>query len=75
MSAPTDESDVKSLWFKQIMADIDSKLADRGSALSRCPGDHKRQLVRLAPWTVFATGLGTGAALVAASAAFVKLLG
>jgi len=66
MSAPTDESDVKSLWFKQIMADIDSKLADR---------DHKRQLVRLAPWTIFATGLGAGAALIAAGAALVKLLG
>jgi hypothetical protein len=50
----------------QMLADIDRTFADR---------DRKRQEIRLAPWQLLATGMGTGAALFAAGAAFFKVLG
>jgi hypothetical protein len=37
--------------------------------------DHKQQKIRLAPWQLMITGMGTGAALFAAGAAFIKILG
>ncbi len=49
----------------QMLADIDRTMADR---------DRKRQEIRLAPWQLALTGMGGGAALFAAGAAFFKLL-
>ena len=49
----------------QIQADIGQKLAST---------DRTRQEVRIAPWTIAFTGLGAGAALFAAGAAFMKLV-
>jgi hypothetical protein len=50
----------------RIRVDIDRILADR---------DRKRQEIRFAPWLAVMTGMGAGAALFAAGAAFIKLLG
>ena len=50
----------------RVRVDIDRILADR---------DRKRQEIRFAPWLAVMTGMGAGAALFAAGAAFIKLLG
>jgi len=50
----------------QMLAQIDEALANR---------DRERQEIRLAPWQLALTGMTAGAALFAAGAAFVKLLG
>lgn len=54
-------------------------LADQtlnGARLGQMLADHdrKRQEIKLAPWQLLATGMGTGAALFAAGAAFFKVL-
>ena len=54
------------LWTRQVLADIDAKLADR---------DHKRQLMKFAPWAMALSGMTAGAALFAAGAAFMKVMG
>jgi hypothetical protein len=56
----------KLVHIDQMLADIDRTFADR---------DRKRQEIHFAPWLAAMTGMGTGAALFAAGAAFVKLLG
>ncbi len=53
------------LNIREKLAHIDQMLADH---------DRKRQEMRLAPWQLALTGMGTGAALFAAGAAFYKLL-
>jgi hypothetical protein len=50
----------------QMLADIDRTFADR---------DRKRQEIRFAPWLAALSGMTAGAALFAAGAAFVKLIG
>jgi hypothetical protein len=52
------------LLLRRIIADTDQKLADAA---------RKRQEVSLAPWQVMFTGLGSGAALFAAGAAFMRV--
>ena len=54
------------LDIREQIARIDQLLADR---------DRKRQEVKLAPWQLALTGMTTGAALFAAGAAFMHLLG
>jgi hypothetical protein len=56
----------KIVHIDQMLADIDRTFADR---------DRKRREIRYAPMIVAMTGMGTGAALFAAGAAFVKLFG
>ena len=51
--------------LREKLAHIDQMLADH---------DRERQEIRLAPWQLALTGMGTGAALFAAGAAFYKLL-
>ena len=57
--------DEAQLNIREKLAHIDQMLADH---------DRKRQEMRLAPWQLALTGMGTGAALFAAGAAFYKLL-
>jgi hypothetical protein len=57
---------LQELDIREKLAHIDQILADH---------DRKRQEIRYAPWFAAMTGMGTGAALFAAGAAFVKLLG
>jgi hypothetical protein len=52
--------------IREKLAHIDQVLADH---------DRKRQEIRLAPWQLVMTGMAGGAALFAAGAAFIKLLG
>jgi tetrahydromethanopterin S-methyltransferase subunit D len=54
------------LDIREKLAHIDQMLADR---------DRKRQEIRYAPWQMALTGMGTGAALFAAGAAFTRLVG
>jgi len=54
------------LDVREKIAHIDQMLADH---------DRKRQEIKLAPWQMIGTGMGAGAALFAAGAAFVKLMG
>ena len=68
-----------SLDIREQVARIDSLLAgvDQALANSAKLRDESTKLRRdasLAPWTVLATGLGAGAALFAAGAAFMKLI-
>jgi hypothetical protein len=56
----------KIVHIDRMLADIDRTFADR---------DRKRQEIGYAPMIVAMTGIGTGAALFAAGAAFVKLFG
>lgn len=51
--------------IREKLAHIDQMLADH---------DRKRQEIAPAPWQLVLTSMGTGAALFAAGAAFVKLL-
>jgi hypothetical protein len=62
---PTDWHDLHALDLREKLAHIDQMLADH---------DRKRQEIRYAPWLAMMTGMGTGAALFAAGAAFFKLL-
>ncbi|WP_428483989.1 hypothetical protein [Rhodopila sp.] len=62
--APIDDIDRPKM--RQIIADIDQKRADT---------DRKRQEIQFAPWQILMTGLGSGAALFAAGAAFMKVFG
>ena len=63
----TQMSDMNSsIDLREKLAHIDQMLADR---------DRKRQEVRLAPHMLVLTGMGSGAALFAAGAAFWKVLG
>jgi hypothetical protein len=52
--------------IREKLAHIDQMLADH---------DRKRQENRLAPWQLALTGMASGAAVFAAGAAFIKLLG
>jgi hypothetical protein len=61
VDATTEQIDIR-----EKLAHIDQMLADH---------DRKRQEITLAPWQLALTGVGTGAALFAAGAAFVKLFG
>lgn len=63
----------------QMLADVDHKFADQHRIisqieLSQADRDRERQEIRLAPWALVLGGVGTGAALFAAAAAFTKLL-
>jgi hypothetical protein len=58
--------DYPQIDIREKLAHIDQMLADH---------DRKRQEIKYAPWIAAMTGMGTGAALFAAGAAFVKLLG
>ena len=53
------------LNLREKLAHIDQMLADH---------DRKRQETHFAPWQLALTGMGTGAAVFAAGAAFFKLL-
>jgi len=53
------------LNIREKLAHIDQMLADH---------DRKRQEIRFAPWQLALTGMGTGAAVFAAGAAFFKFL-
>jgi hypothetical protein len=59
VDATTEQIDIR-----EKLAHVDQMLADH---------DRKRQEITLAPWQWALTGVGTGAALFAAGAAFVKL--
>lgn len=54
-----------SIDIREKLAHIDQMLAEH---------DRKRQEIRFAPWLAVMTGMGTGAALFAAGAAFFKIL-
>jgi hypothetical protein len=56
--------EISPLDIREKLAHIDQMLADH---------DRKRQEIRLAPWALALGGLGTGAAVFAAGAAFMKL--
>jgi hypothetical protein len=77
MSDPNIETELnireKLVHIDQMLADIDRTLADR----HRIDADHdrKRQEIRYAPFVALWTGMGAGAALFAAGAAFIKLIG
>jgi hypothetical protein len=64
MSDPND--DLPQINLREKLAHIDQMLADH---------DRKRQEIRYAPWLAALSGMTTGAALFAAGAAFIKLLG
>lgn len=64
MAATTD--DAAGLDIREKLAHIDQMLADH---------DRKRQEIRLAPWQMALGGMTAGAALFAAGAAFIKVLG
>ena len=58
--------DSGSIDIREKLAHIDQMLADH---------DRKRQEIKFAPWLAVITGMGTGAALFAAGAAFFKIIG
>ena len=58
-------SELFELNLREKLAHIDQMLADH---------DRKRQEIGFAPWQLALTGVGTGAAVFAAGAAFFKLL-
>lgn len=58
------EGDEVQLNIREKLAHIDQMLAD---------ADRKRQEIRLAPWQLLFGGMAFGAALVAATAALMKL--
>jgi hypothetical protein len=55
-----------SLDVREKLAHIDQMLADH---------DRKRQEIRLSPWQLALAGMTSGAALFAAGAAFMKIVG
>ena len=64
----TDETDaplLRVLDVREKLAHIDQMLAEH---------DRKRQEIKFAPWQLMLTGMGTGAALFAAGAAFFKIM-
>jgi hypothetical protein len=72
-AAPLDELDIR-----EKLAHIDQMLADHDRIrvdLDRVLADRDRKEIRFAPWLAVMTGVGAGAALFAAGAAFIKLLG
>jgi hypothetical protein len=60
------EIDMQGLDVREKLAHIDRTLADH---------DRKRQEIRFAPWLAVVSGMTAGAALFAAGAAFVKVMG
>jgi len=68
MTDTSDELDLRSkiTHIDQMLADIDRNFAER---------DRRRQEITYAPWLAVISGLTAGAALFAAGAAFMKLLG
>jgi hypothetical protein len=66
MTDQTDVSLLRVLDIREKLAHIDQMLADH---------DRKRQEIRFAPWLLMLTGMGTGAALFAAGAVFIKIMG
>jgi hypothetical protein len=60
------EIDMQGLDVREKLAHIDQMLADH---------DRKRQEIRFAPWLAVLSGMTAGAALFAAGAAFIKVLG
>ena len=65
LSPPPYDARERDARIDQMLADIEQKLA---TAIKI------KQETRFAPWTLAITGLGAGAALFAAGAAFAKLL-
>jgi len=63
--ASTPETTEPPLDIREQIARIDKLIVEAGKT---------RQDTRFAPWSLLATGLGAGAALFAAGAAFTKLL-
>ena len=63
---PMTDIAAEQLDIREKLAHIDQMLADH---------DRKRREIRLAPWQLVMTGMAGGAALFAAGAAFIKLLG
>jgi hypothetical protein len=57
---------LEDLDVREQIAHIDQMLADAA---------RKRQEIKFAPWQLMMTGMGTGVALFAAGAAFVKIFG
>ena len=57
---------IPAIDIREKLAHIDQMLADH---------DRKRQEIRFAPWAMLASGLTAGAAIFAAGAAFMKVLG
>ena len=66
MADQTLPDEPSSLDIREKLAHIDQMLADH---------DRKRQEVRLAPWQLVLAGMTSGAALFAAGAAFMKIVG
>ncbi len=62
----TDTTAMPDVELRERLAHIDQMLADH---------DRKRQEIRLAPWQMALSGMTTGAALFAAGAAFMKVIG
>jgi hypothetical protein len=60
------EIDMRELDVREKLAHIDQMLAGH---------DRKRQEIRFAPWLAALSGMTAGAALFAAGAAFIKILG
>jgi hypothetical protein len=57
---------VEQLDIREKLAHIDQMLADH---------DRKRQEIRLAWWPIFLAGMASAAALIGATAAFIKIIG
>lgn len=70
-----DQIDIRErlVHIDQMLADIDRTFIDRDRIAAE--RDRRRQEIRYAPFLAVTMGMGTGAALFAAGAAFVKLLG
>jgi hypothetical protein len=66
MADQTLPDEPSSLDIREKLAHIDQMLADH---------DRKRQEIRLAPWQLVLAGMTSGAALFAAGAAFMKIVG
>ena len=66
MADQTLPDEPSSLDIREKLAHIDQMLADH---------DRKRQEIRLAPWQPVLAGMTSGAALFAAGAAFMKIVG
>jgi len=66
MADQTLPDEPSSLDIREKLAHIDQMLADH---------DRRRQEIRLAPWQLVLAGMTSGAALFAAGAAFMKIVG
>jgi hypothetical protein len=81
------DTDRPSLDIREKLAHIDRMLADNQRQRASMPlilsqtlhvradAERRRREIRLAPWQAMVIGMVTGAALFAAGAAFVKVLG